>query len=389
MGGRDGQDARRGRLQFSKRDNDMNIQKNVASFGLRWGACVVALCLFASTPLVAQAATLAVLQQPALATAKAPRAVLLGLTRAGERLVAVGERGIVLLSDDSGNTWRQASVPVSVSLTAVQFVDAEQGWAVGHLGVVLHSEDGGETWHKQLDGEGAAALAVQAAQRDADQPGGASSLEQARRLLGDGPDKPFLDLYFSDRLQGYIVGAYNQIYRTNDGGRSWQPWMRHVDNPQGLNLYGIRASGNDLLLVGERGLLLRSTKAGNSFQALKSPYEGSFFGLLSTRSGALIAYGLRGNAWWSDDQGNSWRRLNTGVESTLASAIELRDGSLLMASQSGELLFSHDQGRSFDKRQSRSGATIAALQQAVDGSLASVGLSGVAADQDPRASGKP
>ncbi|MNF16967.1 hypothetical protein D3C80_2202380 [compost metagenome] len=60
-----------------------------------------------------------------------------------------------------------------------------------------------------------------------------------------------------------------------------------------------------------------------------------------------------------------------------------------MVSQSGELLFSHDQGRSFNKRQSRSGATVAAVQQAADGSLASVGLSGVAADQDPRASGQP
>ncbi|MEF9673570.1 hypothetical protein QNM99_20610 [Pseudomonas sp. PCH446] len=103
----------------------------------------------------------------------------------------------------------------------------------------------------------------------------------------------------------------------------------------------------------------------------------------------MIAYGLRGNAWWSDNRGNSWRRLDTGVESTLASAIELRDGSLLLASQSGELLLSHDQGRSFDKRQSRDGATVAAVQQAADGSLASVGLTGVAADQDSRASGKP
>ncbi|MCO8312574.1 WD40/YVTN/BNR-like repeat-containing protein [Pseudomonas mandelii] len=367
----------------------MNVEKIFASFGLRWRACALALCLLASTSMAAQVATFAVLQQPALPTAKAKRAVLLGLARAGERLVAVGERGIVLLSDDSGMTWRQARVPVSVSLTAVQFVDAEQGWAVGHLGVVLHTEDGGETWHKQLDGERAAALAVQFAERDADQPNGASNLAQARQMLGDGPDKPFLDLYFSDRLHGYIVGAYNQIYRTDDGGRSWRPWMQHVDNPQGLNLYGIRASGNDLLLVGERGLLLRSTDAGHSFQPLKSPYEGSFFGLLGTRSGALVAYGLRGNAWWSEDRGSSWRRLDTGIESTLATAIELRDGSLLLASQSGEFLFSHDQGRSFDKRQSRSGGTVAAVQQAADGSLARVGLSGVATDQDPRASAKP
>lgn len=367
----------------------MNVEKIFASRGPLWAVCALVCCLWASVPWVAQATTLAVLQQPALPTAKAPRAVLLGLARAGERLVAVGERGIVLLSDDAGINWRQAKVPVSVSLTAVQFVDAEQGWAVGHLGVVLHSRDGGETWEKQLDGERAIALAMQVAERDADEPGGASQLTQARHMLADGPDKPFLDLYFIDRLHGYVVGAYNQIYRTDDGGRSWQPWMRHVDNPQGLNLYGVRGVGKDLLLAGERGLLLRSSDGGQAFHALNSPYEGSFFGLLGTRDGALIAYGLRGNAWWSDDRGNSWRRLETAIESTLAAALELRDGSLLLASQGGEFLFSHDQGRSFDKRQSRSGGTVAAVQQAVDGSLASVGLSGVAADQDPRGSSKP
>ncbi|WP_420232368.1 WD40/YVTN/BNR-like repeat-containing protein [Pseudomonas sp. ABY48] len=367
----------------------MNVENIFASRGPRWSVCLLVWCLLASASLTAQATPLAVLQQPALTTAKAQRSVLLGLARAGARLVAVGERGIVLLSDDAGVNWRQAKVPVSVSLTAVQFVDAEQGWAVGHLGVVLHTQDGGETWQKQLDGQRAIALAVQLAERDVDQPGGASHLAQARRLLEDGPDKPFLDLYFSDRLHGYVVGAYNQIYRTDDGGRNWQPWMRHVDNPQGLNLYGMRALGNDLWLVGERGLLLRSSDAGQSFQAMKSPYEGSFFGLLGTRDGALVVYGLRANAWWSGDRGNSWRRLDTGIESTLASALELRDGGLLLASQSGELLFSHDQGRSFDKRQSRSGGTVAAVQQAVDGSLASVGLTGVAADQDPRAAGQP
>ncbi|MBC3364229.1 YCF48-related protein [Pseudomonas sp. SWRI154] len=367
----------------------MRAERIFMSRGPLWGACALALCLWASVSVAAQPTTFAVLQQPALPTAKAQRAVLLGLARAGERLVAVGERGIVLLSDDAGVTWRQAKVPVSVSLTAVQFVDAEQGWAVGHLGVVLHTTDGGETWQKQLDGERAIALAAQVAGRDAGRPGGAANVAQARQMLDDGPDKPFLDLYFSDRLNGYVVGAYNQIYRTDDGGRSWQPWMGHVDNPQGLNLYGIRAVGNALLLVGERGLLLRSTDAGQSFQALKTPYEGSFFGLLGTRDGGLVAYGLRGNAWWSDDRGDSWRRLETAIESTLSTALQLRDGSLLLASQGGELLFSHDQGRSFDRRQSRSGGTVAAVQQAVDGSLASVGLSGVAADQDPRASGKP
>ncbi|WP_414705352.1 WD40/YVTN/BNR-like repeat-containing protein [Pseudomonas sp.] len=336
----------------------------------------------------AQSATVAripLLDQPALQSAKAPRSVLLAVTRAGERLVAVGERGIVLLSDDSGASWRQAKVPASVSLTSVQFVDAEYGWAVGHLGVVLHSTDGGETWSKQLDGIQAAQLALAAAQQSGDE----RLLKGAEWLVADGPDKPFLDLYFSDRRHGYIVGAYGLILRTTDGGASWQSWMGQVENPEGLNLYAIDAQGGELFIAGERGLLLRSSDAGQSFQALASPYEGSFFGLLSSRSGGLLAYGLRGNAWWSSDRGDSWQQLDTGLESALAAGIELADGSLLLASQSGELLLSDDSGRHFEHRRTHEGATVAAVEQAADGSLTSVGLGGLSARQEIQAAARP
>ncbi len=321
---------------------------------------------------------LPLLDQPALHSAKAQRSVLLAVTRAGERLVAVGERGIILLSDDSGASWHQASVPASVSITSVQFVDAEYGWAVGHLGVVLHSTDGGETWSKQLDGVQAAQLALASAQQGDD----AQLLRAAEWLVADGPDKPFLDLYFRDRQHGYVIGAYGLILRTTDGGASWQSWMGQVENPRGMHLYAIRAQGGQLFIVGERGVLLRSSDDGQTFQALESPYEGSFFGLLASRDGGLLAYGLRGNAWWSSDRGDSWQALDTGVESALSAGLELDDGRLLLASQSGELLLSEDGGRHFEHRRTRDGATVAAVEQAADGSLTSVGLGGLSARQD-------
>jgi len=321
----------------------------------------------------APVAQIPLLEQPALHSAKAQRSVLLALTRAGERLVAVGERGIILLSDDSGASWRQARVPVSVSLTAVQFVDAERGWAVGHLGVVLHSADGGETWVEQLDGIQAAQLALESAKQGSD----AKLLKAAEWLVADGPDKPFLDLYFSDRRQGFIVGAYGLILRTADGGDSWQPWMQQLENPEGLNLYAIRAAGDALFIAGERGLLLRSSDSGQSFQALDSPYDGSFFGLQGSATGELLAFGLRGNAYWSGDRGASWRRIDTGVEVALSAATRLADGALVLASQAGDLLLSRDQGRSFQPLAGPAGASIAGLVAAPDGSLVRVGLSGL------------
>lgn len=331
----------------------------------------------AATPAIS--AVPAALKQPALVTPKALNAAMLAVAAAGTRLVAAGERGTILYSDDAGASWRQASVPVSVSLTALQFVDARQGWAVGHQGVVLHSADGGATWSKQLDGIQLAALALKAA-------GAITGPEQARaqadaqHLVDDGPDKPFLDVYFENARSGYVLGAYNLLFRTVDGGASWQPWQGHVANPKGLHLYGMRGSAGALYLAGEQGLLLRSTDQGSSFNALATPYKGSYFGLLAVRDGALVAYGLRGNAWWSGDQGASWSKIDTGVQASLAGGAELADGTLALVSQGGDLLLSRDHGRSFA---AHSGGTLppalplAAVAQASDGALVVAGLRGL------------
>ena len=214
-----------------------------------------------------------VLSRPATPSAHAPEAAMLAVATVGNRLVAAGERGIVLLSDDGGASWRQARVPVSVSLTALQFVDGRTGWAVGHLGVVLRTDDGGESWRLQLDG-------ITAAERAAANPAGARS---GQSLVKDGPDKPFLDLHFWNDRDGMVVGAYGLAFRTEDGGASWTSVMAALPNPDGLHLYGLRAgkgsNADDLYIVGEQGLMLRSTDRGRSFTPLDSPYPGSWFGL--------------------------------------------------------------------------------------------------------------
>src|SRR5438552_4235956 len=75
-------------------------------------------------------------------TQRAMSALMTAVALAGTRLVAVGERGTILTSEDHGASWRQQSAPVSVMLTNVQFATARTGWAVGHSGVVLVTHDG-------------------------------------------------------------------------------------------------------------------------------------------------------------------------------------------------------------------------------------------------------
>ena len=306
------------------------------------GGLAAAPCSCAAT----EPAALPVLSEPALQSPKAMAAATLAVARAGSRLVAVGERGTVLLSDDAGEHWRQAqTVPVRVTLTCVRFVNEHTGWAAGHLGVILRSNDAGQTWTKQLDGVQAAA-AVAAAARDLSDE---KAQRNAQRFAEEGPDKPFFDIAFADAQHGLAVGAYNLAFATADGGKSWQPALQRLPNPKSLHLYGVRYVGDKVYVVGEQGLLLKSDDAGATFNALASPYKGSYFGLLAARSGSLIAYGLRGNAVRSTDQGEHWDTLATGLPMCISAGADLGPAGLALLSQTGELLLSRDDGASFSK----------------------------------------
>ena len=74
---------------------------------------------------------------PAVRGPRALDPLLLDVTRAGSRIVAVGELGIILLSDDEGVTWRQADVPAQVLLTAVAFADALIARGLGKFSALL------------------------------------------------------------------------------------------------------------------------------------------------------------------------------------------------------------------------------------------------------------
>jgi photosystem II stability/assembly factor-like uncharacterized protein len=288
---------------------------------------------------------------------------ILTVARAGKRMLAAGERGIVLYSDDGGRSWRQARTPTSGSLVAMRFASDKLGWAVGHMGLVLHTEDGGLTWAKQFDGAQAASLALEAAQKS----GNARAIQDAERLVADGADKPFFDLCLVNDHTLFIVGAYNLVFRSDNGGQSWTPWQEHVANPKSLHLYAIQAVGDALYIAGEQGLLLRSDDRGEHFAPLESPYKGSWFGLVGTGNGALLAYGLRGNAYITRDLGKSWQQVTSGTPVSISAGAELADGRIAIVSQAGDVLISADQGLNFARLPEKTGLPLAAVAQGPDG----------------------
>ena len=115
----------------------------------------------------------------------AARSLLLGVANAGDKIVAVGDHGDVVVSRDHGVTWSQSITPTRAMLTAVCFPDALHGWAVGHDGVILATTDGGLTWRHQDDAQT--------------------------------PDAVFLDVFFRDAIELTHDGVYAQTSHTRTG----------------------------------------------------------------------------------------------------------------------------------------------------------------------------
>jgi len=332
---------------------------------------------------IAQAATFVdVLDLPAKPSALATRSPLRDVARAGERLVAVGQRGHILYSDDAGQSWQQASVPVSSDLNSVHFPTAKQGWAVGHSGVVLHSSDGGASWVRQLDGRQIGELVLahyQAlASADYDNEQWAQFVAEGERLVAEGADKPFLDVWFVDAQRGYVVGVFNLILRTLDGGRTWQPLQDRTDNPQSLHLNAIAAVGDDLYLAGEQGLLLKWDALQQRFAALPSPYQGTWFGVVG-KPGEVFAYGLRGHVFRSTDGGQSWSQVDTGLPVSITAGALDAGGDIWLFSLAGHALRGRDDGAGVVLVPQQSLAPVAGAAPAGSAGLVLVGERGVRA----------
>jgi photosystem II stability/assembly factor-like uncharacterized protein len=337
--------------------------------------------------------------QPALPRLEPSRQLLLDIARAGDRLVAVGDSGLVITSDDQGASWQQAAVPVSATLTAVEFVDAQRGWAVGHAGVILHTVDAGSSWSLQFDGHRAnqawlaftqgrrsqlenqlETLAEDAAERedlDYELEEAIFAEEDAAAAIETGPADPFLDISFIDARRGFAVGAYGMFYRTDDGGENWRVNAAAVDNPERYHYYAILVhSPETLYLAGEAGLLYRSDDGGESFERYDDIYGGSLFGLLPLGD-AVLAYGLRGNLFLQPAGSDEWEALDSGDPTSLYGGGSLDDGSALLLGAGGALVQIAPR-RQVRLMQHPSRTTLAAAVSGSDGRVWLVGVEGIA-----------
>ncbi|MGB0956071.1 MAG: WD40/YVTN/BNR-like repeat-containing protein [Panacagrimonas sp.] len=243
---------------------------------------------------------------PAAIEPLAVQAQLNDVAAAGDKLVAVGERGIIITSQD-GEEWTQVPSPVNAMLNAVTFADDQHGWAVGHDASILYTGDGGQSWSVQAFG-------------------------------GNGGN-PFLDVLFTDAKTGYAVGAFGLFKVTDDGGKTWADLADTTLSDNGFHMYDLlQADDGTFVLVGEMGLVAISVD-GRNWVILDVPYDGSLYSAIPEGERGLLVVGMRGNAFRTADLCNpQWEPVSTGVEKPLFDLAQLGNGRVAAAGRSEKVV---------------------------------------------------
>ncbi|MDT8408347.1 MAG: hypothetical protein RQ741_01985 [Wenzhouxiangellaceae bacterium] len=335
-----------------------------------------------STQIFAQQA--AVSPDPAVIAPLAPESLLLDIVPYNDRLIAVGERGHVLINHQD-REWRQASpVPVQSTLTRITTF-GRRLWSVGHDSAIISSMDGGDSWFLQH--------------------------------FEPSAEEPLLDVLFINPNRGFAIGAYGRFMSTGDGGSTWQT-ERIADRvtsesidwdalgqlrgdietiPDDVELEAdddellldkgcyefqechlnklLRLDDGRMMIAAERGYGYRSVDDGESWDAFAFPYTGSMFGLVE-QGECIIAFGLRGHIQKSCDFGDSWRQFQTEGEQGLMGGMILPNGNALLVGNGAtriELTPDNEMERQYD----RLGSDYAAVALDQQGNQVLVGEDGI------------
>jgi photosystem II stability/assembly factor-like uncharacterized protein len=278
---------------------------------------------------------------------RSDRVILLDVAMAGKRVVAVGERGVVMSSDDDGATWVGTKSPVTRTLTALTFIDANVGIAVGHGGSILRTEDAGKTWTQVKVPEI-----------------GSDSVLGITHLGGK---------------EAIAYGGFGMYIRTEDAGKTWnRPHILSKEESYDRHIYKIAKTGSTLVLAAENGSLGRSTDNGKTYTAVPSQYPGSYFGAVTAKDNSVVIFGMRGTVYRSTDAGVNWTKIPMETKIGINNGLVLADGRIVLVGNSGLVAVSKDNGVSFKLAKTSAGRGIAQVVAIGPDKLLSVGEAGVA-----------
>jgi photosystem II stability/assembly factor-like uncharacterized protein len=288
--------------------------------------------------------------------------VLFGLAAVpnSDVMIAVGQNGIVLRSEDRGLRWKQIDeAPTNLNIYSVVAVpNRDVLIAVGDRGAVLRSDDKGAHWNRIENGSTDALYAVVALEntdllvsvgvngavvRSED---GGAHWKRAEGTTAIGASL-FAIAEVKNTNLVIAVGAGGVVLRSDDKGAHWSR-VDGVPTRRTLRAIATIADTNVLVAVGDGGTILRSDDYGAHWKQAEGTTTDYFFIAVAEvkKADMLIAVGARGAILRSEDKGAHWNRIERiTTDLPLRGVHSVANGDLLVAiGQGGTVLRSEDGG---------------------------------------------
>ena len=148
------------------------------------------------------------------------------VVHSSENIVHAVGYGIVLRSEDAGETWEEKNVSGDF-FRDVHFPTPEIGYAVGYSGSIIKTTDAGATWNFLRNGD---------------------KISTSNEL--------FRAVFFVDENVGYIVGDGGLFWKTENGGEGWQ---KTEDLPD-VDLHDVFVTSQKGYIVGKEGKIFSFEK---------------------------------------------------------------------------------------------------------------------------------
>lgn len=230
-------------------------------------------------------------------------------------IIADGLMGIILRSDDNGESWRELKINDYEFIVGLIFIDNQTGFAIGNgknNKDLLKTTDGGQNW--------------------------------ANYTIPANVD--LYDLFFINHNIGWVVGEVGKIYKTTDSGLNWQEQSLNV----GWNLFSIFLLDSlNGWIVGEAGIIAKTNNGGDYWDYYYLNSSGDLISIVFTGPDSGWITGttnnLRGKILSTANGGINWiTQFTTSNEDPILYIFALDNQRLWACSDGGNLLKTENGG---------------------------------------------
>ncbi len=217
------------------------------------------------------------------------------------RAIVIGDNSTIYRSDDFFITSSKQFVNGDYSLFKVTFINPQKGFVVGSKGLLLSTEDGGNSWTKEA--------------------------MNTNELL--------YDVTFTNLTEGFVCGWNGTLLKTSNGGSDWFPVEKFTDK----YLRDIDFYNNELgIVVGGGNEIYVTDDGGDSWSDVVVKQRGGIQSVKFITEKLIIMPGNRGELIISKDSGESWSLLDTKTYMNFTNIYKTSNGNIFITAVNGRIL---------------------------------------------------